>query len=294
MRRLTAITAFALFLAVPLWAQRGGGGHVGGGGGHASFGGGHMGGFAGHSGFSGGHVSSSFGARAYSGARSFSGMRASSMPAAPGYYRNFTPLPTHAGFSHSPYLSNRFGNGFRNGAGERFRTYGFRNGCRGWGCWGGGYGWGYPWWGWGYNPWLWGDWDSDDAAFDNSYQQDLANADAMNQQSLEEQQMMQQEQADGDQDVYARPPYRPPYDPPSSPSTNEAAGTSIMPATVLVFRDQKTEEVENYAIIGETLWNFAPHHTEKIPLAQLDLPATTKANDDRGVTFRLPTASEGQ
>jgi uncharacterized membrane protein YgcG len=47
MRRLAPIAAFALFLAVPLFAQHGGGGH----------GGGHGGGFAGHSSFSGGHAS---------------------------------------------------------------------------------------------------------------------------------------------------------------------------------------------------------------------------------------------
>ena len=56
MRRLMAITAFALFLAVPVWAQRGGGGHGGFGGGHAGGFGGHAGGFGGHAGFSGGHI----------------------------------------------------------------------------------------------------------------------------------------------------------------------------------------------------------------------------------------------
>jgi hypothetical protein len=67
-----------------------------------------------------------------------------------------------------------------------------------------------------------------------------------------------------------------------------------MPATVLVFRDQHQKEIQNYAIVGQTLWNFAPGHTEKIPLSDLDLAATTKANDDRGVTFRVPTSNEAQ
>ncbi len=64
-----------------------------------------------------------------------------------------------------------------------------------------------------------------------------------------------------------------------------------MPNTVLVFRDQHKQEVSNYAIVGQTLWNFAPQHTQKIPLADLDLPATTKANEDIGVTFRVPNLS---
>jgi hypothetical protein len=67
-----------------------------------------------------------------------------------------------------------------------------------------------------------------------------------------------------------------------------------MPNTVLVFRDQHKQEVSNYAIVGQTLWNFAPQHTEKIPLADLDLVATTKANENIGVTFRVPGSGEAQ
>ncbi len=103
----------------------------------------------------------------------------------------------------------------------------------------------------------------------------------MNQQSLEEQRARQE----SDQDVYARSAPPPPRD---------KERTEAVPATVLVFRDQHKQEVQNYAIVGQTLWNFAPQHTQKIPLSDLDLPATTKANDERGVDFRLPTVREGQ
>ena len=74
----------------------------------------------------------------------------------------------------------------------------------------------------------------------------------------------------------------------------EKQGSPIMPATVLVFRDEHKQEVQNYAIVGQTLWNFAPQHTQKIPLAELDLAATIKANDDNGVTFRVPNVNDGQ
>jgi hypothetical protein len=70
--------------------------------------------------------------------------------------------------------------------------------------------------------------------------------------------------------------------------------SDILPATLLVFRDQHKQEVVNYAIVGQTLWNFAPQRTQKIPLSDLDLPATAKVNDERGVDFRLPGAREGQ
>lgn len=60
------------------------------------------------------------------------------------------------------------------------------------------------------------------------------------------------------------------------------------PATALVFRDQHVEEVRNYAIAGGTLWVLNEQAAKKIPLAQLDIPATVKVNDDRGVDFQIP------
>jgi hypothetical protein len=60
------------------------------------------------------------------------------------------------------------------------------------------------------------------------------------------------------------------------------------PATALVFRDRHVEEVRNYAISGGTLWVLNDQAAKKIPLAQLDLDATVKMNDDRGVDFQVP------
>jgi len=248
MRRLICITAFALSLAVPVWAQHGGG-H--GGGGHAGFGGGHGGGFAGHTGIGGGgHISGG-------------------MHAGPG--RGFSHT-ARAGFSRGPFLHD----GFRG----RIRSYGFRNNCYGYGC---RWGYGYPW-GWGYwDPWWW----DNSSSYDDSYNQNLAIAAEMNRENLEEQQMLRQEQADGDQDLYARREA-------PQPAVEQKAGTPLMPGTVLVFRDQHREEIQNYAIVGQTLWNFAAQHTEKISLAQLDLAATAQANDNRGVTFRIPAPNQAQ
>ncbi len=259
MRRLLANSAVALVLAVPLWAQHGGG-HAGGGfGGHGGFSGGHVSGGM-HSGVSSAHGfthSPSFSQRSFS-KRGFSN-------------RGFS----NRGLSGRPFLHDEF-------RGARFR--GLRNNCLGYGCWGFGYPWAYG----GYYDPFW--WDDSDSTYDEDYERDRATANEMNEQNLEEQQMLRQEQADGDRDVYARS---------SRPSRPEAGneqqqGTAIMPATVLVFRDQHRKEIQNYAIVGQTLWNFAPQHTEKIPLSELDLPATAKANDDRGVTFKVPTSNEAQ
>ena len=65
--------------------------------------------------------------------------------------------------------------------------------------------------------------------------------------------------------------------------------TQIPAATVLVLRNHRSEEIQNYAIVGKTLWVFTEQGTRKIPIAELDVPATTKANEVRGIDFRLPT-----
>jgi hypothetical protein len=58
--------------------------------------------------------------------------------------------------------------------------------------------------------------------------------------------------------------------------------------TLLVFKDGRKLELGNYAIIGSTLFDLTPGHPRRVALADLDLEATRKENDDRGVIFRLP------
>jgi len=63
----------------------------------------------------------------------------------------------------------------------------------------------------------------------------------------------------------------------------------IHAGTVLVFRDSHSEEIQNYAVVGKTLWVFTEQRSRKIPIAELNVPATTKANEARGIDFRLPS-----
>ncbi len=58
--------------------------------------------------------------------------------------------------------------------------------------------------------------------------------------------------------------------------------------TLLVFKDGHHVEIENYAIVGSTLIDLSHGRAHKIPLSELDLDATQKQNDDRGVLFQLP------
>jgi hypothetical protein len=72
------------------------------------------------------------------------------------------------------------------------------------------------------------------------------------------------------------------------PPSKTRAEAAPEPATVLVFKDHHTREVQNYAVVGGTLWVFSEQRSEKISLSTLDVDATAKLNDERGVDFRLP------
>jgi hypothetical protein len=63
--------------------------------------------------------------------------------------------------------------------------------------------------------------------------------------------------------------------------------------TLLVFRNGRSETTSAYAVIGDILYEQSNYWisgswTKKIPIADLDLPATIEANQQRGVMFKLP------
>ena len=72
----------------------------------------------------------------------------------------------------------------------------------------------------------------------------------------------------------------------------DAAPAQDQPQTVLVFKDGHQVEVANYAIVGSTLFDLSAGHRQKIALADLDLTATEKQNDDRGIDFQVPAPVE--
>jgi hypothetical protein len=180
------------------------------------------------------------------------------------------------GMHTGPSMRSSFfrGEGFRGG---HIRTGGFHHcyGCRfrnGYPLYGG-YGYaGY------YDPYWW--WDSSSSYnYDEERTRELALASEMNAVNLEEQNLRERENWDRerDQDSYAR-----------RPQARAEEQSAAAPATVLVFRDQHQQEVRNYAIAGGTLWVLNEQTAKKIPLAELDLAATAKMNDERGVDFQVP------
>jgi hypothetical protein len=78
-----------------------------------------------------------------------------------------------------------------------------------------------------------------------------------------------------------------------TPSEPEEPVTA-QPSTVLIFKDGHQSDVVNYAIVGNTLFDFGAGRTHKILLADLDLAATRKANDDHGVDFQIPASATRQ
>jgi hypothetical protein len=68
-----------------------------------------------------------------------------------------------------------------------------------------------------------------------------------------------------------------------------------LPPAVLVFRDGHREEITRYTIVGGAIytsgdyWNSGSW-TKKVPIAELDVPATLELNRERGAHFNLPSS----
>jgi len=98
---------------------------------------------------------------------------------------------------------------------------------------------------------------------------------------------------------YGAESYVPPVRDVPAPHSAQAADVPVADShppqapTLLVFKDAHKLEVGNYAIVGQTLFDLTPGHARKIALADLDLEATRRQNEDRGVTFQLPAPSQG-
>ncbi len=86
-------------------------------------------------------------------------------------------------------------------------------------------------------------------------------------------------------------------EPPAEPAEAQAPAEPVQqtdapgpqPESVLIFTDGHKAEVSNYAIVGDALFDLSsPAKPHKIAIAELNVPATIKANDERGLDFQLP------
>jgi hypothetical protein len=94
--------------------------------------------------------------------------------------------------------------------------------------------------------------------------------------------------------------YVPPVKNASGPHSAQADDASVaapepdppQEPIVLIFKDGRKVEVGNYAIQGKTLFDLTTGRVHKIALADLDLEATRKQNEDRGIMFQVPPPSQ--
>jgi hypothetical protein len=254
-----------------------------GGGGHSFSGGG--GGYAAHG---------SAGGYGYHGP--VGGYRA---PSYSGAYR----APGYAGAYRAPYSNNGYrgySNGYRYPYAWGGRGYGYGWGWRGYPY---RWGWGYPWWGlsWGGGWWPgWGlGWGAgwDWGAWDNSFDYPSDSYTASNYQA-------NNYQAQPYVDAAPDPGYSPDGQTQdeisnlrsevdqlrAQPESANQSKAQIHVQTVLVYLDGHTEEIANYAIVGKTIWIFNESHARKVALADLNLDATRRDNEDRGIDFVVPAS----
>jgi hypothetical protein len=70
-----------------------------------------------------------------------------------------------------------------------------------------------------------------------------------------------------------------------TPGQGEQAAEANLPTRILVFRDGRRSEIQNYAMVGKILWVLTQERARKIPVSDLDMDATKKANADQGIEF---------
>jgi hypothetical protein len=82
----------------------------------------------------------------------------------------------------------------------------------------------------------------------------------------------------------------------ATPTRQSVAPAAVgkLPPAIIVYRDGRSEELSSYSIIGTTLYTKADYlttgaWTRKVLLADLNLPATIKQNQERGLKFDLPS-----
>jgi len=83
----------------------------------------------------------------------------------------------------------------------------------------------------------------------------------------------------------------------TSPRTSQKAPAEQpreLPPATLVFRDGHQEQVSSYTIVKDTIYTKSDYWAsgswgKKIQISDLNIPATLKANQERGVNFSFPS-----
>lgn len=185
----------------------------------------------------------------------------------------YRPYYGYPGYPYYPYYSN-----YRRGYPYRHYPYYPYGGYYG------GYGYGY----------YLGDYSGFSYDDSGAYQQQSAETQQLSNQVNQltyEVQRLREQQAE----AYAAPPPpapaapQAPEPPPAAiPGSHGKSQAKPVTMTKLVFRDGHTEEVADYAIVGQTLWIFSEQRAMKVPMEKINVSATQRANEERGLDFVVP------
>lgn len=285
MMRGAAVFVVAIALILPAFGQ-----HSGGHGGSAG-----RGGSMGHAGSGGRHTGFSANS-GYSGRAGFSGSRISGRIASPRYGGFARPtMPVRFGFGvpnrglrqhrplYQPALRNRYGS--RNRDRGRRRGYGVA------------FGYGYPGYGYPY-PYVidpgfydWGDTsdNDDDRGESVGYAPDADNGApyADSQQGYYPQSPYTQDANASQQPSYG-PPYQQQSPHPQSYAQAAAPESAEEPITVIFKDGRASKAMRNYMMTSTVLTDVDPQHFERIPLDEIDIPATERINRKHGIDFEVP------
>jgi len=284
--RLACLIALAssIALAPAALAQHGSGGHGGG------FGGGHSGGFGG--GFSSGHSFGGFSGHSFGGSSGSFG-RSSSFGSF-GFRGNFGSYGTR-GYSYAPRMTwpapargttPGLRSNYAYGSGTPWRGSGrydrdrYRSAYRGYG-----YGYGYPANSWYVLPW--------ELGYPDFYGYDNGSWVGQSDQAAPQQDQSYQDQGN---DLGPEGDYRPAYG--DAPQENWAGRASVAqpqvadePALTLVFNDGHQQSIRNYALTSNDLLvldDTGSGRAQRIPLSDVNVPATQRAAQSAGLDFTPP------
>jgi hypothetical protein len=216
-----------------------------------------------------------------------SGMRGGGSPVRMGFSSNGA---MHAGFGHAPGRGGQFSSGFHqppHGGPNHFHPHPMSGHTHHGFNFVPAVNWRYRYpryYGGFYSPWYWNgaSYDSYDSSQDDyAERQMLRQIDELSQ---EVQRLRRDQEYSQSMPALVSAPAPVPAPRPSAEPAKVDSGLPV----VLVFFDKKIQEIKNYAVMNEMLVVFDGPRTKKIPLRDLDLAATMKLNDERGVDFQLP------
>lgn len=75
------------------------------------------------------------------------------------------------------------------------------------------------------------------------------------------------------------------FAPPPEPAEQGAVAEPEEPPTIVILRDGRRLQVRNYAVMGRVFWDFSARPAKQVPIADIDVAASQRANEAQGIEF---------